>query len=82
MVNREQTYRSALTNGFLQVVLLIAWVLALTDPGIFRSASCQNARSKGFWDGSPLSLTLRLVLRSPPEIWDIRRDSAGPIACT
>ena len=62
MVNREQTYRSALTNGFLQVVLLNAWVLALTDPGIFGSTSCQNARSKGFWDGSPLSLICRVSL--------------------
>ena len=55
MVKREHTYSSALTNGFLQGVLLNA--LVLTDPGIVGSASCQNTLSKGFWDGSPLSFT-------------------------
>ena len=57
MVKREHTYSSALTNGFLQGVLLNTLVLALTDLGIVGSASCQKALSKGFWDGSPLSLT-------------------------
>ena len=56
MAKREQTYSSALTNGFLQGVLLNALVLALIDEGIFGSANCQNALSKGFPDGSPLSL--------------------------
>ena len=53
MVKREHTYSSALTNGFLQGVLLNALVLALTDLGIVGSASCQKALSKGFWDGYP-----------------------------
>ena len=62
MVKREQTYSSALTNGFLQGVLLNAFVLALTDVGIVGSASCQKALSKGFWDGSSLSLTCGVSL--------------------
>ena len=57
MLKIEQTYRSALTKGFLQGVLLNAGVLALTDSGTLGSASCQNALSKGVCDGSPLSLT-------------------------
>ena len=65
MVKREQTYSSKLTNGFLQGVLLNAFVLALTDVGIVRSASCQKALSKGFWDGSPLSLTIDFPLHLP-----------------
>ena len=56
MVKREHTYSSALTNGFLQGVLLNAFVLALVDEGTLGSASCQKALSKGFPDGSPLSL--------------------------
>ena len=40
MVKREQTYSSALTNGFMQGVLLNAFVLALTDDGIVGSVSC------------------------------------------
>ena len=55
MAKREQMYSSALTNGFLQEVLLNVFVLALVDEGIFGSANCQNALSKGFPDGSPLS---------------------------
>ena len=62
MVKREQTYSSALTNGFLQGVLLNAFVLALMDVGILGSASCQKALSKGLWDGSPLSLTCGVSL--------------------
>ena len=62
MVKREQTHSSALTNGFLQGVLLNAFVLALTDVGIAGSASCQKALSKGFWDSSPLSLTCGVSL--------------------
>ena len=61
MVKREQTYSSALTNGFLQGVLLNALVLALMDLGIVASASCQNALSKGFWD-APLSFTCGVSL--------------------
>ena len=57
MLKIEQTYRSALTNGVLQGVLLNAGVLVLKDSSILGSASCQNALSKGFCDGSPLSLT-------------------------
>ena len=56
MVNREQAYSSALTNGFLHGVLLNVFVLALVDEGILGSANCQNALSNGFPDGSPLSL--------------------------
>ena len=47
MVKMEQTYSSVLMNGFLQGVLLNAFVLALTDVGIVGSASCQKALSKG-----------------------------------
>ena len=54
MVKRKQTYSSMLTNGFLQGVLLNAFVLALTDDGIVGSASCQKALLNGFPDGSPL----------------------------
>ena len=54
MAKREQTYSSALTNGFLQGVLLNAFVLALVDEGIIGSANCQKALSKGFPDGSSL----------------------------
>ena len=46
MAKREQTYSSALTNGFLQGVLLNAFVLALIDEGILGSANCQKALSK------------------------------------
>ena len=56
IVKREQTYSSALMNGFRQGVLLNAFVLALVDEGILGSANCQNALSKGLPDGSPLSL--------------------------
>ena len=56
IVKREQTYSSALTNGFLHGVLLNAFVLALVDDGILGSANCQNALSKGLPAGSPLSL--------------------------
>ena len=56
MAKREQTYSSALTNGFLQGVLLNAFVLALVDEGTLGSANCQKALSKGFPDGSPRSL--------------------------
>ena len=56
IVKREQTYSSALTNGFLHGVLLNVFVLALVDEGILGSANCQNALLKGFPDGSPLSL--------------------------
>ena len=62
MVNNEHSYISALTNGFLHVVLLNAEVLALTDSGILGSASCQNVLSNGFWDGSPLSFTCSVRL--------------------
>ena len=62
MVKREQTYSSALTNGFLQGVLLNAFVLALMGVGIIGSASCQKALLKGFWDGLPLCLTCGVSL--------------------
>ena len=55
MVKREQTYSSALTNGFLHGVLLNVFVLALVDEGILGSANCQNALSNGLPDGLPLS---------------------------
>ena len=60
MVKREQTYSSALTNGFLHGVLLNVFILALVDEGILGSANCQNALSNGFPDGSPLSLACRV----------------------
>ena len=56
MVNREQTYSSALTNGFRQGALLNVFVLALVDEDTLGSANCQNALSKGLPAGSPLSL--------------------------
>ena len=56
IVKREQTYSSALTNGFLQGVLRNAFVLALVDEGILECANCQNALSNGLSDGSSLSL--------------------------
>ena len=62
MVKREQTYSSALTNGFLQGVLQNAFVLALTNDGIVGCASCQKALPKGFCDGSPLSFTCGVSL--------------------
>ena len=73
MVKREQTYSSKLTNGFLQGVLLNAFVLALTDDGIVGSASCQKALSKGFCDGSPLSLTCGVSLEI--SAWDLGHSS-------
>ena len=63
MLNKEQMYRNALTNGFLYVVLLNARVLALTDFGILGSASCQKTLSNGFLDSSPLSFTCRVSLK-------------------
>ena len=56
MAKREQTYSSALTNGFRQGALLNAFELALVDDGIVGSANCQNALSEGLPAGSPLSL--------------------------
>ena len=56
IVNREQTYSSALTNGFRQGAPLNAFVLALVDDGILGSGNCQNALSEGLPAGSPLSL--------------------------
>ena len=56
MAKREQTYISALTNGFLQGVLLNA------HAGILGSANCQKALSKGFPDGSPLSFACGVSL--------------------
>ena len=69
MVKREHTYSRALTNGFLHGVPLNALMLALTDEGIVGSASCQKALSKGFCDGSPLSLTCGVSLEI--SAWDL-----------
>ena len=69
MVKREQAYSSALMNGFLHGVLL----LALTDEGIVGSASCQKALSNGFCDGSPLSLTCGVSLEI--SAWDLGHSS-------
>ena len=57
MLKIEHSYRSALTNEFLQGVLLNGGVLALRDSGTLGSASCQKALLKGFCAGSPQSLT-------------------------
>ena len=73
MVKREQTYSSALTNGFMQGVLLNAFVLALTDDGIVGSASCQKTLSNGFCNGSPLSLTCGVSLEI--SAWDLGHSS-------
>ena len=62
MLRMEYTYRSGLTNEFLEGVLLNERVLALTDSGILGSASWQNALSKGFSDGSPRSLIWQVSL--------------------
>ena len=69
IVKSEETYSSALTNGFLQGVLRNAFVLALTDDGIVGSASCQKALSNGFPDGSPLSLFCGVSLEI--SAWDL-----------
>ena len=62
MAKREQTYSSALTNGFRQGVLLNALALALVDEGTLGSANRQNALSKGFPEGSPLSFACGVIL--------------------